>query len=119
MADLEDYIPERMRQEPLDFFRRMEQEEPAVLSFDQTLNQDVYAALRKAACELADRYQLIQIPEDVYQIASVPFRLLPGDAVVAVTGADLPPKVENVLWSEFGPEQAELYKSLLATGRDR
>lgn len=32
---------------------------------------------------------------------------------------DLPPKVENVLWSEFLPEQAELYKKLLAAGRER
>jgi lipoprotein-releasing system permease protein len=40
-----------------------------------------------AACRLLDRYQLIQIPEDVYQIASVPFRLLPGDAVVVLVSA--------------------------------
>jgi len=29
-------------------------------------------------CRLLDRYRLIRIPEDVYQIAWVPFRLLPG-----------------------------------------
>jgi lipoprotein-releasing system permease protein len=39
------------------------------------------------ACRLLDRYRLIQIPEDVYQIAWVPFRLLPGDAAVVLVGA--------------------------------
>ena len=38
-------------------------------------------------CRVLDRYQLIRIPEDVYQIAWVPFRLLPGDAVVVLAGA--------------------------------
>ena len=39
------------------------------------------------ACRLLDRYRLIRIPEDVYQIAWVPFRLLPGDAAVVLAGA--------------------------------
>jgi lipoprotein-releasing system permease protein len=39
------------------------------------------------ACRLLDRYQLIRIPEDVYQIAWVPFRLLPADAAVVLLGA--------------------------------
>lgn len=39
------------------------------------------------ACRLLDRYRLIQVPEDVYQIAWVPFRLLPGDAAVVLVGA--------------------------------
>jgi lipoprotein-releasing system permease protein len=39
------------------------------------------------ACRVLDRYQLIRIPEDVYQIAAVPFRLLPGDATVVVVAA--------------------------------
>jgi lipoprotein-releasing system permease protein len=39
------------------------------------------------ACRVLDRYQLIRIPEDVYQIASVPFRLLPGDATVVIVSA--------------------------------
>jgi lipoprotein-releasing system permease protein len=39
------------------------------------------------ACRVLDRYQLIRIPEDVYQIAWVPFRLLPADAVVVLAGA--------------------------------
>jgi lipoprotein-releasing system permease protein len=38
-------------------------------------------------CRVLDRYQLIRIPEDVYQIASVPFRLLPGDATVVLVSA--------------------------------
>ena len=38
-------------------------------------------------CRLLDRYRLIQVPEDVYQIAWVPFRLLPGDAAVVLVGA--------------------------------
>jgi lipoprotein-releasing system permease protein len=38
-------------------------------------------------CRVLDRYQLIRIPEDVYQIAWVPFRLLPGDAAVVLAGA--------------------------------
>jgi len=40
-----------------------------------------------AVCRVLDRYQLIRIPEDVYQIAWVPFRLLPGDATVVLAGA--------------------------------
>ena len=39
------------------------------------------------ACRVLDHYQLIRIPEDVYQIASVPFRLLPGDATVVIVSA--------------------------------
>lgn len=42
-----------------------------------------------AACRLLDRFQLIRVPEDVYQIAWVPFRLLPGDTAVVVAGAML------------------------------
>jgi lipoprotein-releasing system permease protein len=38
-------------------------------------------------CRTLDHYQLIRIPEDVYQIAWVPFRLLPGDAAVVLLGA--------------------------------
>jgi lipoprotein-releasing system permease protein len=39
------------------------------------------------ACRVLDRYQLVRIPEDVYQIAWVPFRLLTGDALVVLVGA--------------------------------
>ena len=38
-------------------------------------------------CRVLDKYQLIRIPEDVYQIAWVPFRLLPLDAAVVLGGA--------------------------------
>jgi lipoprotein-releasing system permease protein len=38
-------------------------------------------------CRGLDRFQLIRIPEDVYQIAWVPFRLLPLDAAVVLAGA--------------------------------
>ncbi len=47
------------------------------------------AALGWAACRLLDRYKLIQIPVDVYQISYVPFTLLPGDAAVVIVGAVL------------------------------
>jgi lipoprotein-releasing system permease protein len=39
------------------------------------------------ACRTLDHYRLIRIPEDVYQIAWVPFRLLPGDAAFVLLGA--------------------------------
>jgi lipoprotein-releasing system permease protein len=41
------------------------------------------------ACELLDRYRLIRIPEDVYQVAYVPFKLVPGDAALVILGAVL------------------------------
>jgi lipoprotein-releasing system permease protein len=47
----------------------------------------VGGAVGWGACEVLDRYQLIRIPEDVYQIAAVPFRLLPGDAAVVIVSA--------------------------------
>jgi lipoprotein-releasing system permease protein len=39
------------------------------------------------ACHVLDRYQLLKVPEDVYQISHVPFRLLPGDAAIVILGA--------------------------------
>jgi ubiquinone/menaquinone biosynthesis C-methylase UbiE len=42
-------IPARMRQQPIDFVERFEQEGPAVLSFDRSLTRKVYAVLRQAA----------------------------------------------------------------------
>jgi lipoprotein-releasing system permease protein len=47
------------------------------------------AVLGWGACRLLDRYRLIRIPEDVYQISYVPFHLLPGDAAAVVVGAVL------------------------------
>jgi len=45
------------------------------------------ALLGWGTCQIMDRYRLLRIPEDVYQISYVPFRLLPGDAVVVVVVA--------------------------------
>jgi lipoprotein-releasing system permease protein len=39
------------------------------------------------ACRILDRYKLIQVPQDVYQVAYVPFTLLPWDAFLVVAGA--------------------------------
>jgi lipoprotein-releasing system permease protein len=47
------------------------------------------ALLGWGACRLLDRYKLIRIPADVYQISYVPFTLLPLDAAVVVLGAML------------------------------
>jgi lipoprotein-releasing system permease protein len=47
------------------------------------------ALLGWGACRILDRYRLIRIPEDVYQISYVPFHLLPGDAAIVVGGAIL------------------------------
>ena len=45
------------------------------------------AALGGGICYVADRYRLIQIPADVYQISHVPFVILPWDFAVVVLGA--------------------------------
>jgi lipoprotein-releasing system permease protein len=47
------------------------------------------ALLGWGACRVLDRYKLIQVPADVYQISYVPFTLLPLDALVVVVGAML------------------------------
>ena len=47
------------------------------------------ALLGWGACRVLDRYKLIQVPADVYQISYVPFKLLPLDAAVVVAGAML------------------------------
>jgi lipoprotein-releasing system permease protein len=39
------------------------------------------------ACWALDRFRVVRVPEDVYQIAWVPFRLLPGDAAVVLVAA--------------------------------
>jgi lipoprotein-releasing system permease protein len=44
-------------------------------------------ALGGGACWALDRFRVVRVPEDVYQIAWVPFRLLPGDAAVVLAGA--------------------------------
>lgn len=47
----------------------------------------VGAALGVAACQVLDRYRVIRLPADVYQVTHVPFTLLPGDAATVVLGA--------------------------------
>jgi lipoprotein-releasing system permease protein len=43
--------------------------------------------LGAGACWALDRFRVVRVPEDVYQIAWVPFRLLPGDAAVVLAVA--------------------------------
>jgi lipoprotein-releasing system permease protein len=45
------------------------------------------AALGWGACQVLDRYRLIRVPEDVYQISYVPFTLAASDAAIVVLGA--------------------------------
>ena len=47
------------------------------------------AVLGWAACQELDRFRLLRVPVDVYQISYVPFTLLPGDAATVVVGAVL------------------------------
>jgi lipoprotein-releasing system permease protein len=47
------------------------------------------AVLGWAACQVLDRFRLLRVPVDVYQISYVPFTLLPGDAATVVVGAVL------------------------------
>jgi len=51
-------VPARMRQEPVDFVHRFEQEGPAVLSFDRSLSRKIYAALRRAAFAYVEKREL-------------------------------------------------------------
>jgi lipoprotein-releasing system permease protein len=45
------------------------------------------AILGWGACRILDHYRLIRVPQDVYQIAYVPFTLLPRDALVVIVAA--------------------------------
>jgi lipoprotein-releasing system permease protein len=45
------------------------------------------AVLGWGACRILDHYKLIRVPQDVYQVAYVPFTLLPWDAMLVVVGA--------------------------------
>jgi lipoprotein-releasing system permease protein len=40
-----------------------------------------------AICYVADRYQLVRIPSDVYQVSYVPFVVLPGDFLAVILAA--------------------------------
>jgi ubiquinone/menaquinone biosynthesis C-methylase UbiE len=51
-------IPARMRQEPIDFVHRFEEEGPALFSFDQSLSIQIYAALRNAAFAFVNKDEL-------------------------------------------------------------
>ena len=39
------------------------------------------------ACRVLDAYKLIRVPQDIYQVAYVPFTLLPGDMTLVIVGA--------------------------------
>jgi lipoprotein-releasing system permease protein len=45
------------------------------------------AALGLVVCSIADRYRLIKLPGDVYQISYLPFRVQPADVLVVVIAA--------------------------------
>ena len=45
------------------------------------------AAVGAIACLVLDRFQLIRIPADVYQVAYLPFQLLPADAALVIVGS--------------------------------
>jgi lipoprotein-releasing system permease protein len=49
----------------------------------------VGAVLGVSISSVLDHYQLIRIPEDVYQVTFVPFKLLPADLVLVVLAAPL------------------------------
>jgi len=45
------------------------------------------ASAGAATANVLDRYRVITIPSDIYQVSYLPFRLLPGDFVMVVIGA--------------------------------
>ena len=47
----------------------------------------VGAALGTAMSTVLDRYRLISIPSDVYQVSYLPFKVLPGDLASVIVGA--------------------------------
>ncbi len=47
------------------------------------------AAAGAAVSEVLDRYKVITIPSDIYQVSYLPFKLLPGDLAAVVVGAVL------------------------------
>jgi lipoprotein-releasing system permease protein len=50
----------------------------------------VIGALGGAAlANILDRYKLITIPSDIYQVSYLPFKLLPGDLITVIVGAVL------------------------------
>ncbi len=67
-----------------DLIRRVFVWQGAVLGLVGTL---IGAAAGTGACFVLDRFQLIRIPADVYQVAYLPFKLLAADAGLVVVGA--------------------------------
>ena len=53
------------------------------------LGTTVGGVLGWLACRILDRYKLIQVPVDVYQVSYVPFTLLPSDALAVIVGSML------------------------------
>jgi lipoprotein-releasing system permease protein len=47
----------------------------------------VGASVGALAANVLDRYRLIRIPSDIYQVSYLPFKLLPGDFIAVVIGA--------------------------------
>jgi lipoprotein-releasing system permease protein len=45
------------------------------------------AVLGWGACLVLDRYRLIRVPQDVYQVSYIPFTLLPHDAAIVIVVA--------------------------------
>lgn len=54
-----------------------------------TVGTTVGATLGVVVSHLLDRYRVIHIPSDVYNVAYLPFRVLPGDLASVVVGAIL------------------------------
>jgi lipoprotein-releasing system permease protein len=72
------------------------------------------ASLGVAISEVLDRYQLIRVPVDVYQISHVPFRVLPLDLALVVVSAILVSFVATIYPSRqaarLDPAQALRYE---------
>ena len=104
LRDFARRIPARMRQEPIDFVHRFEEEGPAVFSFDQSLSMKVYAALRNAAFAFIDERELFgkRLLEvgcgSGYETADIWLRLK-GD--IQITAIDPVPGLLNLAAEQF------------------
>lgn len=56
--DFAQLIPPRMRQEPIEFVHRFEEEGPALFSFDESLSTKLYSGLRNAAFAFINEKEL-------------------------------------------------------------
>ena len=81
--------------------------------FDQN-GTGVGASLGFALAQILDRYKLIRVPVDVYQISHVPFRVLPLDFTLVVVAAILVSFVATIYPSrqaaKLDPAQALRYE---------